>query len=479
MVDMTYIPSPTGKIFHQARNVDNGFVRGLMGPIGSGKSVTCVLDLLLIAMDQEPDINGVRRSRFGIIRNTYRELLDTTVETFFTWIQKDSGQWSSLNMLFKTKQPLPDGTIMDIEFLFRALDKPDDIKKLLSLELTAAWINEAREISKTVVDMVQGRVGRYPPKVLGPQATFFGLIMDTNPPDSDHWWYTLFEEKSPSNHKLFKQPSGVSPKAENVHNLPRNYYKNMQSGKDQEWINVYVHGQYGFVSDGKPVYPEYHDNVHATSDDLYELLIKTTSTSKLQAPTVYIGIDFGLTPAAAIGYITTSGQMQLIDELVTFDMGAMNFGKLLREKLNTSYAGFDIEIFGDPAGDQRAQTDEITPFQILSNQGVMATPTYTNDPLIRREAVADYLTRLDFNGEPCLMIGHRAKMTRKAFSGGYKYRRMQVTGDSRFQDKPDKGKYSHISDAVQYLFLGAVGGSNVVGGFDNSKPLEYGPTGIT
>jgi len=470
MVDMTYIPSPTGGKFHQARDVDTGFVRGLMGPIGSGKSVTCVLDLLLIAMDQEPDAKGVRRSRFAIIRNTYRELLDTTIETFFTWISRESGHWSALNMLFKLKQPLADGTIMEIEFLFRALDKPDDIKKLLSLELTAAWINEAREISKTVVDMVQGRVGRYPPPVLGPQATFFGLIMDTNPPDSDHWWYSLFEEDLPDNHKLFKQPSGTDDSAENIQNLPRNYYRNMQAGKDQEWINVYVHGRYGFVSDGKPVYPEYHDDVHATDLDL--------SIDIPKHQTIYIGIDFGLTPAAAFGTITASGAVHLIDELVTFDMGAMNFGKLLREKINTQYNGYTTEIFGDPAGDQRAQTDEITPFQVLSNQGVSAVPTYTNDPIIRREAVADYLSRLDFVGSPALQIGSKANMTRKAFAGGYKYKRMQVTGDSRFQDKPDKNKYSHISDAVQYMFLGAVGGNNVVGGFDNSVPLEYHDQGL-
>lgn len=469
---MVYNANPTGTEFHLARDVDTGFVRGLMGPIGSGKSVTCVLDLLMISLDQEPDADGIRRSRHAIIRNTYRELLDTTVETFFTWIDKDAGEWSTLNMLFKMKQPLEDGTEAHIEFLFRALDKPQDIKKLLSLELTGAWINEAREISKSVVDMVQGRVGRYPPPVLGPEATFFGLIMDTNPPDSDHWWYDLFEEKIPHNHKLFKQPSGTDPKAENIHNLPRNYYSNMQAGKTQEWINVYVHGKYGFVSDGKPVYGEYNDDVHATQDDL----IAEFKSDKRNM--LYIGIDFGLTPAAAFGYITTAGAFHIIDELVTFDMGAVNFGRLLNQKINSEYFGHPTEVYGDPAGDQRAQTDEITPFMVLNSQGIMAVPTYTNDPIIRREAVAAYLQRLDFTAKPALQVGPGARMTRKAFSGGYKYRRLQVSGGSRFQDVPDKNKYSHISDAVQYMFIGAVGGADVVGGFNNSKPLPQQDLGI-
>ena len=105
MPEMIYTPSTTGRKFHDARDIDTGFVRALLGPIGSGKSVTCVLDLLMIAMDQEPDKEGIRRTKFAVIRNTYRELLDTTIATFFTWIQEDSGHFSSLNMTFNMEQP--------------------------------------------------------------------------------------------------------------------------------------------------------------------------------------------------------------------------------------------------------------------------------------------------------------------------------------------------------------------------------------
>lgn len=465
MPDMIYTPSPTGKQFHEARDVDTGFVRAIMGPIGSGKSVTCVLDLLMIAMEQEPDAEGVRRSKFAIIRNTYRELLDTTVATFFTWIQQESGHWSSLNMAFNLEQKLPDGTKMETEFLFRALDKPDDIKKLLSLEITAAWINEAREISKAVFDMVQGRVGRYPPPVLGIEPTFFGVILDTNPPDTDHWWYKLFEEELPENYKFFKQPSGESPNAENTKNLPRNYYKNMRAGKSQEWINVYIHGKYGFITDGKPVYGEYNDDLHYSSEQYTPDINKT----------IYVGIDFGLTPAATLGQFTTSGRLVVFDELVTFDMGAVNFGRLLKEKLNRQYRDFTFEIYGDPAGDIRAQTDEDTPFLALSAQGINAIPTYTNDFIIRREVVVDYLQRLDFTGRPAFTITPGAPTLRKAMGGGYKYKRMQVSGEDRFKDVPDKGKFSHVAESLQYLVLGAVGDSAVIGGY-SSKPIDYSQT---
>jgi hypothetical protein len=456
----TYAASDTMTSFHK----DNHFVRAIMGPIGSGKSVACCVELMLKATQQAPNDQGIRKTRFAIIRTTYRELIDTTMQTFFDWFNPDLGVMRKMDMKWTLMQDLPDGTSIHAEFLFRALDRPDDVKKLLSLELTGAWINEAREINKAIVDMLIGRLGRYP-NIRDGGPTWHGLIMDTNPPDSDHWWYNLFEVVMPENHRIFKQSSGVSPTAENIENLPVGYYQNMQSGKDQEWINVYVHGRYGFVQDGKPVWPEYKDDVHSTLDTLE---IPKTAT-------IFVGIDFGLTPAAAFGYKTSAGRWIVFDELVTSNMGASTFARLLHEKINHSYRGYTLEIYGDPAGEQRAQTDETTPFQILAHNGINAWPTHTNDFTIRREAVASTLLRMDFAGNPGFLVGPGASMIRKALSGGYKYKRLQVTGHDKFHDKPDKGRYSHVADALQYMMLGAGEGDSVVGGY-GKQDVDYSRT---
>jgi hypothetical protein len=454
---ISYTASPTGKLFH----ADEKFVRTIIGPIGSGKSVACCIEIFKKACEQVPGTDGVRRTRWAIIRNTYRELIDTTMRTFFDWIPESLGTLRKIDMEFTMKFALPDNTIVESEVLFRALDKPQDIKKLLSLELTGAWLNECREIPKQVLDMSQGRVGRYPNKRQG-GPTWWGIIADTNPPDSDHWYYNLFEERLPENHSIYHQPSGLSDKAENIDNLPPNYYKNMMAGKDQEWINVYVHGQYGFITDGRPIFPEYKEHLHYNSS-----LLAPPPGAK-----IYVGVDFGLTPAAAIGYITAMGAMRVIDELTTFDMGAVSFGRVLKHKLNTEYPDHEFEVYGDPAGEQRAQTDEQTPFMILSQQGIDAWPTYTNDFTIRREIIAENMLRLDMAGDPAFQIGPKARMLRKAFAGGYKYKRLQVSGEERFQDKPDKNRYSHIADACQYLTLGALGSDRVIGGYGDQK-IDY------
>jgi hypothetical protein len=384
------------------------------------------------------------------------------MKTWFDWFDEGMGLLVKQDMVWYLKMPVGDGTTIDAEFMFRALDKPQDVKKLLSLELTGAFINEAREIPKQILDMLMGRVGRYPSARDG-GCSWYGIIMDTNPPDSDHWMYKLFEEDLPHNHAVFHQPSGISEEAENVAHLPKGYYTNMQAGKDQEWINVYVHGQYGFVQDGKPVFPEYKDDVHHIEEEVF---VPETST-------IIVGIDFGLTPAAVFGFKTKSERWIIFDELVTEDMGAQNFGKLLNQKINKEYPNHDIEVYADPAGDQRAQTDENTPFQIMMAQGIIAVPTYTNDFIIRREAVAGPLTRMDFSGNPGFAVGPGAPMVRKALAGGYKYRRMAIAGQERFQDKPDKGRYSHVGDALQYLMLGGGEGGNVIANKHWNTEIDY------
>ena len=139
----------------------------------------------------------------------------------------------------------------------------------------------------------------------------------------------------------------------------------------------------------------------------------------------------------------------------------IRFGEILGIKLRNEYAGFDTEIYGDPSGDSRAQTDETTPFSILQTQKILAKPAPSNDYTLRREAVAVPLSRL-IDGEPGLIISPKCKVTRKGMAGGYCYRRVQVVGNERFHDKPDKNRFSHPCEAGQYLMLGAGEGRTLI-----------------
>ena len=228
---------PTLKRFAKS----NSFVRLVAGPVGSGKSSRCVREIVRRAMRQRAHTDGVRRTRFAVIRNTYPQLRDTTRKTFEQWVPAWMGTWHEQAFTFTMDFPLGDGTKVHCEVLFRALDRPDDINKLLSLELTGAYLNEVREIPKRVLDVLETRVGRYPSKAQG-GASWFGIWADTNPWHGGHWGAKLVAKNLPG-YEFFRQPGGRTPQAENIENLPDGYYARLCVGKDREYIRVYVDGE--------------------------------------------------------------------------------------------------------------------------------------------------------------------------------------------------------------------------------------------
>lgn len=441
MADIVYDYShaPTIKRFSESRK----FIRGLMGPFGSGKSSGCVIELVKLASRQHV-VRGKRRARFAVIRNTYKQLEDTTIKTFLEWLPDLSfGRYYRSDHNYIIDKLEPD---LEIEVMFRALDRPEHVANLLSLELTAAWVNEAREVPLAIIRALQGRVGRYPAMKDG-GAVDPGIIMDTNPPDDESWWYEMFEEDPSDSVALFRQPSGRSPEAENLPYLLPTYYANLMAGADAEFIKVYVDGQYGFVKEGKPIYPDYNDAIHcAAAEPIPGLPIKR-------------GWDFGLTPACVFTQITPNGQWLIFDELVSEDIGIEKFADVVLLHTAQKYSGFkDFEDVGDPAGDSKSETDEKTCFQILRGKGILVgAEGLTQDLTIRLESVRKPLNMLH-QGKPQLVLHPRCKVLRKGFQGRYQYRRLKIAGTAeRYQDQPDKNEYSHPHDALQYVAVRVFG----------------------
>lgn len=135
-------------------------------------------------------------------------------------------------------------------------------------------------------------------------------------------------------------------------------------------------------------------------------------------------------------------------------MGARRFGEEFNAFVSQKLQGFEFDsLTGDPAGNQESQADENTPFKMLASLGIFAKPAFTNDPTIRREACAVPMGRL-IDGLPGWTIHPDMKVSRKGFMGGYRYKRIQVIGEERYHDKPDKNHFSHICEANEYGMIG-------------------------
>lgn len=461
-----YRPPPVVGKFLQSE----AFIRAVMGPYGSGKSVGCVMALLKWAMEYPKAQDGVRYTRFVIVRNTNRMLEDTTIQTVHEWVPPGAaGHWLSTKKNFT----LQFGDVHS-EWWFRALDTPDDARNLLSLEVTGGWLNEYREIHPQILMDLIGRCGRFRgPSPLPPGTPArTGIIMDSNPPSIGSYWYELFEKPLTDEmqdlagkieaqsgrplRELFKQPSGLSPEAENIEHLPPNYYELMvanNADKGSEWVKVHVHGQYGYLTDGEPVYHGFNEDVHVSKKPL---------VADPRRP-LLLGMDFGLTPAVVVCQHNARGQWLVLGEMAEENMGLERFVEQMLPWLRERWPDHPPDqyvLWADPAGTHRAQTDENTCFKVLRTAGFVPRKG-PQDLTTRVGSVQRVLSRM-IDGHPGIIYDPSCRGLINGKHGEYHRRRKQTrTGELVWE--PVKNEASHIADAEQYV-IGAYEGPGMKGG---------------
>ena len=466
-------PGPTITRFMRSRKR----IRVIIGPLGSAKTVSTVHHMLQLMTEQKVDANGKRRFRVPIIRNTFPDLETTTIPDFREVFTDEMGDFKmSSPPTMKVDFQLPDGTICQGDVFFLALDRDEDVRKLRGTQFSWGWVNEIKEVPKAVIDMLDSRIGRYPARAeIGDY--WHGIVGDCNAPDDDHYLYKFWEDP-PDTWEFFMQPGGVleidnrwvlNPNAENVFNLPKDYYHNLMQGKAKDWISVNLANNWGTVRDGKPVHPDFHTDTHVSKVPL-----------ELGEGTVYVGIDFGRTPAATFGQRDhLTHQWRILGELCTENMGALKFGKILKTVIQEKFSGYTVNFWGDPAGEAMSQTRDETPFEMLAVSGIDAYPTFTNDPILRQAALDNMLMSFAGPGQPSIIIDPSCKKLIKGLNSGYHFRRVRVTGtEAKYHDKPDKNSFSHVCESLHYMLIGAGEGdfymeTEIAGMKDIEKEPEF------
>ena len=447
-MSVDYTPTPTGKAVIESQKKYTFIV----GPVGGAKTTACLFKIIYQAKLQRANpADGIRYSRFAVIRSTNRQLFDTTLKSFFDWFPPGvAGEWQATQKTFIFR--FDD---VHCEVMFRPLDGPSDVSNVLSLELTGAMFDEFVEIPREIVDAVQSRCGRYPsPKRGG--CSWAGCWGASNPGTQDSWWYEWLYNEWPEESgglaeqeevlNFFVQPSGFSPNAENLPNLrgwdektkTSSYYVELAKGKTPEWVKQFIEVQWGYSQRGKPVYKMFKTDLHVAKQPL---------KYNPHLPVV-MGFDAGLTPAAAFFQQDSFGRLLLLAELVSENMGAQRF---CREKvkplLKRMFPDARLIVYADPATKQRAQTDEKTVASVLEKElGVRVKPTKSNDLASRLGAVDGFLTQLTEAG-PALLIDPSCKNAIAGFSNGYRY---AINTKGVTADTPEKNSYSHLADAIQY-----------------------------
>lgn len=437
------------------------FANFIVGPVGSTKTTASLIKIGYEAKRIKASPDGIRRSRAAVIRNTRQMLWDTTIPDFLKWFPDgEAGLLEKTNSKFLLK--FDD---VECEILFRGLDDANDVRRLLSLQLTFGIMDEFREINPDIYNALTGRLGRYPDKTMNGVGAcddsgkqIHKVWGATNPPDGDTFWEKLLVDP-PDNMHVTIQPSGLAQEADWVQFLPDGYYENLCEGKSEDWIDVYVHGKFGKSLSGQPVFKAFSKETHVAKQPLNHI--------KLQTHPLIIGMDFGLTPACTINQVDAQGRLLTFADLVSDGMGTLRFCReKLKPLLANRFPGMNVLIIGDPAGQQRAQTDERSVFDILRQEGFRVISAKSNSVVARINAVDKMLTRT-VDGKPGHLIDPCCTNLIASLRGGYRYK---IRQNGEADDKPEKNSHSHIADAHQYACLHADG--NVTGDTWQRKAVE-------
>lgn len=445
----------------------------IQGPVGSGKTTDVIDTLTFNAVKLQTPANGLMGFRKGvryrktlIIRNTYKQIVDTVIPSIRQKLPDEF--WGPITLSGRPRRhtKLPG---LDWELLFYATDKPEDVQDLKSLECSDAWVSEYRYIPYEIVSTLVERTGRFPPVGAGgcvdPQ-----VMGETNAPMEDHWSSIMSGQvpmpeglaaadkrklTKPANWAFFLQPPGVlevrdgdrvtgyveNPNAENLRNLRPGYYSDALGGKSETEIRTELMNKPGRSVAGKPVWPAFTENLHRAPQML----------EPVRGLPIIVGQDFGRTPATVFCQ-HVAGRWLVLSEFWAENTGAAAYADMLKPVMATRYPGFNFTMFGDPAGEQQSQSDDNTPMLVFRAKGLNIIPAPTNDVAIRLNAVDQLFRRLE-EGGAAISISPACPVLLSAVGGGYQYTRLQ-TSQERYSEQPAKNRHSHIADALQYAVVG-------------------------
>jgi hypothetical protein len=440
----------------------------LLGPIGSTKTTTALFFLLMTAARQAPSPDGYRRTRFALVRSTVTSLMNTVLKDILNLFGGIADWQPSKRMV-----TIEVGDIKS-EWMLMPLDTPEDQKRLLSLQLSAVFINEAREIAWDLLQQIFSRTGRYPSNMAGGvDCTHRFLIADSNLGVEGSEMYRFLEEKKSPRTLYIHQPSAVSPEADWLQFLPDGYYSDAMDGASEQWIRQHVFSRWGRDLSGEPVYgSSFVTRWHVASGR-----IKSFSDRPL-----VLGVDPGLNPAVLVCQISPSGQLRCLREFHAPNILFRDFlNRFVIPELQVLYPLHNMIWVMDPAGGSHTALTADTAIGVLKGYGFDVKLAYSNDLLPRIRAVERYLLTTTSGGvlpddpeigkldphpahpfdhvpiNPGLLVDPTCKALIRGFEGAYRYvRDKQGTGE--LKPIPEKKHpTSDVHDCLQYVCMALTG----------------------
>ena len=451
----------------------------LGGPMNLGKGAASAMKLFQYIFYRAPVLKGYRTSTFFGIRHSYDAFKESTLEEIYKWfppgcVFPPKRKISSHTTEVKIQVPkTKDAPGIDAKIILISMNN-FNMSDVLSYNITGLQWSELQENEEEqLLTNMMDRTGRYPYRDM-PQMAFG----DINYTDDTHWIYDRFINKKDHTEnvlkwKMHRIPSVIDLNDEGVYvenpeaELPshkRNYkyWWNIVNRGNEGEIRIKVIGDFALMAKGTPVYPTFKDH----------MIVKK---KPMQGRTLLFGIDPGNKHHLAIVF----GQLDAMGKLII--LGAMSPAHHmdLRSFLEDMFMPFimteiypemcpeggdcKIKTFGwrDPTDPEDRQSNKDTGDIIREMTGVNTEKCSTNAVNLRTDAVTSRIRR------DLLEIDERAGVLIKAMKGGYHIDKKGL---------PDKGRYSHVGNALEYLCYGI---DNHMGAFGMDDDLENLPSLFT
>jgi hypothetical protein len=453
----------------------------IMGPVGSGKTNAAIFKILRHVASLPRCRDGVIRAKVGVVRTDYRTLYKTTLSTWHKWFPQDYPQGRFVGgadrpAIHELRFQTPRGKRIELTVEFQALGDKRIEDVMRGWEGTCAWMNEQDLLAQEGLEFLLQRVPRWPAKSdLEFDVDLPALVLgDLNAPgDPDHWLVKDFIDSPKPGYLLFQQPSGLSPDAENIENLPAGYYERLAQTLEPWNVQRFVHGKVGYDRSGLPVYPEFDLRLNVAREPL----------KPIPGAPIYLGLDGFLHPAGVIIQRAPSLQLRVLEEFWFGRVGPTRFGEMLAAALEERYRDCPIGYaFYDPSADYGADKEggEQSWIDIVRKAlGCTCLPAPSNEIPIRVEAVRNQIVHpLGQEMRGLLVDPKRCPMLIKGFMSHYRYK---LNPDGNLQNaanaRPEKNEWANVHDALQYDVLGLVGRAGVIS--SAAKGMRPGGLGAT
>ncbi len=381
-----------------------------VGGLGSGKSFAVVKEIEQSAI-QWPKIP------MAMYRKTMPALRDSTLKEFQKHVDPVLGNYKYREDTFN----FIGGSYMN----FRGLDEATKAK---STNYALVVMEEAEEFSEEEFRRLNERIrekGDWPLR----------LILVLNPVDEEHWIYKQFVTNKPAWDKVGGCDIIHFSTYDNLENLPPGYIDQVTVGMTPEEIDRYIHGNWGTIVKGTPVYSQIlRPELHLRRVDLQPGMA------------LLRGWDFGFNrPAVSFRIVEKNGRMNTKHEMMGDKEDLIDFApKVLHRTKMIFPMDMPVFDFGDPRGHDKAQNGKGTCFETLTEFGIHAigergSREYVEEGI--RQVKKEFSTLIE--GIPKHTVDPACTIHRTGFFGKY-------VREADGSPKKD-GFYEHMMDASRYI----------------------------